>query len=209
MPGTMKNMKKNTHKPQGSETPKESKALALHYMKTLVEVARESFLILDADLKIITANPIFYKTFEVSLKETTGKFIYDLGNGQWDIPELKKLLDEILPKKKTVKNYEVTHNFEKIGKKTMVLNARQIDSAQLIILAIEDVSAQKILEEKLADYTKGLEHKVTERTEQLADRIKELEALNKTMIGRELKMVELKKEIKNFKKPVKKSDRND
>jgi hypothetical protein len=178
----------------------ESKQTALHYMASLVEVARESFLILDPTLRIISANPTFYQAFRVLTKKTEGKFIYELGNGQWNIPKLKKLLEEILPKNKIVKNYEVNHIFETIGKKTMLLNARQLDSVQLIILAIEDITEKKNLEEKLADYTKGLEAKVAEHTTELADRIKELEELNKTMVGRELRMVELKKEIQGLKK---------
>ena len=179
---------------------KESKELALHYMKTLVDVARESFLILDADLRVISANPIFYQTFKVSQKETEGVLLYKLGNDQWDIPELKKLLEEILPEKKIMNDYEVEHVFETIGKKTMLLNAKQIDSVQLIILAIEDFSIRKELEEKLAKHAKELAVKVEEQTKNLTDRVKELETLNKSMVGRELKMVELKKEIEDLKK---------
>jgi PAS domain S-box-containing protein len=183
----------------------ESKKLALHYMETLTEVARESFLILDAELKVISVNPIFYRNFQVSPKETEGKFIYELGNGQWNIPELKNLLEKILPEKKVVKNYEVKHVFEAIGERTMLLNASQIDSAQLIILAIEDITERKQLEEKLANYTKGLEVKVAERTKELDRRIKELETMNKSMVGRELKMVELKKEVEGLKTSAKKN----
>jgi two-component system CheB/CheR fusion protein len=168
---------------ENNKVNKESQGVALHYMKTLVEVARESFLILDSSLKVISANPIFYKTFRVTPKETENKFLYKLGNGQWDIPNLKRLMD-----------------FEKIGQKTMLLNARQIDSIQLIILAIEDISGRKKLEQKLADYTKKLEVKIQKRTAELANKLKELEAINKTMVGRELKMVELKKEIQDSKK---------
>jgi two-component system CheB/CheR fusion protein len=179
---------------------KESKEEALHYMKTLVDVARESFLILGADLRVLSANPIFFQAFQVSPKETEGVLLYELGNGQWNIPELKKLLEEILPKDKTVKNYEVKHVFETIGEKTMLLNAGQIDSVQLIILAIEDITERKGLEAKLAEYTVSLEVTVVKRTEQLASRISELETLNKSMVGRELRMVELKEEIEKLKK---------
>ncbi len=182
---------------------KESKELALHYMATLIDVARESFLILDSDLRIISANPIFYKTFRVLPKQTENKYIYELGNGQWNIPELKKLMENILPNKKIVKDYEVVHVFEKIGEKTMQLNARQIDTVQLIILAIEDITDKEKLEKKLADYTEKLEIRIVERTAELASKVKDLESINKSMVGRELKMVELKREIQNLKKRIK------
>src|SRR3989338_8331732 len=188
---------------QGPAEIRESKELAVHYMKTLVEVARESFLILDSDLRVISANEVFYKNFQVTSSQTEDVLLYDLGNGQWNIPELKKLLEEVLPKKKVVKDYEVEHVFENIGEKTMLLNARQIDSVQLIILAIEDITVKKELEEKLAKRAEELAVKVEERTKELSDKVKELEESNKTMVGRELKMVELKKEIADLKKQAK------
>ena len=190
------------HKAAKASTSKNQRRLALHYMETLVEVAREPFLILDEKLRVVSASPIFYKNFGVTPKETKDEFVYELGNGQWNILELKKLLEDILPKEKAVKNYEVTHVFEKIGKKTMLLNAGQIDTVQLIILAIEDITEKKNLEAKLADYARKLEATVAKRTKELASRVGELEALNKSMIGRELKMVELKKEIENLERLV-------
>ncbi|OGK13488.1 hypothetical protein A3A93_01395 [Candidatus Roizmanbacteria bacterium RIFCSPLOWO2_01_FULL_38_12] len=183
------------------ETPfTEDIKTALHYMTTLVDVARESFLILDADLRVITANPIFYDTFQVTKKETENMLLYNLGNGQWDIPELKNLLEKILPEKKVVRDYEVFHVFKTIGERTMILNARQIDSVRLIILAIEDISVRKNLEKKLAEYTEGLEGKIVERTGEISDKNKVLEKMNKFMVGRELKMIEQKKEIADLKK---------
>ncbi|HUD09674.1 MAG TPA: PAS domain-containing protein [Patescibacteria group bacterium] len=186
----------------------ESKKLALHYMQTLVDIARESFLILDSDLRVISANPTFYQNFQVEPAQTEGKLLYELGNGQWNIPELKKLLEEILPGKKVVKDYKVEHVFETIGEKTMLLNAKQVDTVQLIILAIEDVTVRKALEDKLSQYTKRLEIKVAEQTVNLANRVEDLERTNKTMVGRELKMVELKKEIEELKKRVKNGNGN-
>ena len=179
---------------------KELEELALHYMKTLVDVARESFLILDVNLRVLAVNPIFYQNFKVTPKETENVLLYDLGNGQWNIPELKRLLEEILPEKKEVKDYEVAHNFESIGEKTILLNAKQIDSVQLIVLALEDITARKNFEEKNAIALKELDGKVVERTKELTLRVAELESLNKTMIGREIKMVELKKENEELKK---------
>ena len=182
---------------------KSDKETALHYMKTLVDVARESFLILNSNLEVISGNSVFYQTFKVSSKQTENVSLYKLGNGQWNIPELKKLLEDVLPSKKKVKDYRVSHDFETIGGKTMMLNARQIDSVQLIILAIEDITIIKELEEKLAKHAEELAVKVEERTKELSDKVKELEESNKTMVGRELKMVELKKEIADLKKRVK------
>jgi hypothetical protein len=183
---------------------KEDKNVALHYMQTLVDVARESFLILDSGLRVISGNKVFYDIFQSTPDQTENKFLYELGNGQWNIPQLRNLLGKILPEKKIVKNYNVSHVFENIGQKTMQLNAKQIDSVQLIILAIEDVTVKKNLEAQLAKYTKDLELKVMERTKDLNRKVKELEGINRDMVGRELKMVELKKEIEDLKKQLKK-----
>jgi nitrogen-specific signal transduction histidine kinase len=182
----------------------DSKEVALYYMQPLVDVARESFLILDSNLRVILGNPTFYQNFQVTSEQTENKLLYDLGNGQWNIPALKSLLEEVLPEKKVVKDYEVKHIFQTIGEKTILLNARRIDTSQLIILAMEDITVRKELEEKLAQTAKDLAIKVDQRAKELADeRVKELEAANKSMVGRELKMVELKKEIEDLKKRVK------
>lgn len=183
----------------------ESRWIALNYMKALIDVAREPFLILDARLRVISANPIFYQVFRVLPKQTENKFIYELGNNQWNIPKLKALLKRILPNKKIIKNYEVAHNFEKIGKRIMLFNAKQIDSLQLIIIALEDITDRRNFEKKLMDYNKDMETRIAERTRDLAYRIKELELVNKSMVGRELKMVKLKQDIEECGKKLKKS----
>ncbi len=182
---------------------KESKELALHYMTSLVGIARESILILDSNFQVVFANPTFYKDFRVKRQQTENTLLYKLGNGQWNIPELRKLMEGILSKKKIVKDYKVKHDFPTIGEKAMRLNAKQIDTVQLIVLAIEDITEKEKLEEKLSEYTKGLETKIIKRTAELANKVKELESINKSMVGRELKMVELKKEIADLKKRIK------
>ena len=121
--------------------------------KDIGETIREPLLVLDSDLKVILANQSFYDSFKVKPKETVGQLIYDLGNKQWDIPKLRELLENILPEKTTFDNYEVEHDFATIGRRTMLLNARQIEQAmgkeRIILLAIEDITALKQSEKKL------------------------------------------------------------
>ena len=108
----------------------------------IVETAREPLLVLDSDLRVLLANRSFYDSFKVTPQETIGQLIYDLGNRQWDIPKLRTLLEEILPKDNKFDDYEVEHVFSSIGHKVMVLNARRITQkeigSQMILLAIED-----------------------------------------------------------------------
>lgn len=173
--------------------------VAWHYLKTFSDTAREPFLVLDSDLRVIGANESFYKNFQVTKKETDGKIIYDLGNRQWDIPELRKLLEEILPDKKCFNDFEVSHEFPEIGQRIMLLNARQLDDTHQILLAIEDITLKRAVEIKLANYTKDLEKGIAVKTKELNARIDELSRLNKLMVGRELKMTELKEEIVQLK----------
>ena len=124
------------------------------YTEAIVANIHEPLLVLDKHLRIKTANNAFYKTFRVSEQETEGSLIYNLGNKQWDIPELRTLLEKILPEKSVFNNFEVSHNFSSIGERVMILNAREVInkniSEKLILLAIEDItekiSAQKKIE---------------------------------------------------------------
>ena len=108
---------------------------------------------MDQDLRVVKASRSFYDFFKVNSDETIGTLIYDLGNKQWDIPKLRELLETILPEKTTFDNYVVEHDFSTIGKRIMLLNARQIERAfgkeKIILLAIEDITASKNAEEKL------------------------------------------------------------
>jgi PAS domain S-box-containing protein len=128
---------------------------ARHYAESIVETIREPLLVLDADLKIISANRSFYTTFKVTPAETVGSLIYDLGNKQWDIPKLRELLEKVLPEKEAFDGFEVTHDFQDIGHKIMLLNAcriyRKDIGAKMILLAIEDITERKRLESLLID----------------------------------------------------------
>jgi len=179
---------------------KNEKEIALHYIKTFSDTAREPFLILNPDLRVVGANKSFYINFQTTKKETNNKLIYNLGSGQWDLPKLKRLLENILPDEKVFNDFEITYNFPKIGKKIMLLNARRLDDTQQILLAIEDITLKRAIEVKLASYTKNLEKGIAKKTEDLNARIDELSKLNELMVGRELQMIELKKEITDLKK---------
>ncbi|MFW6310397.1 MAG: sensor histidine kinase, partial [Prolixibacteraceae bacterium] len=119
-----------------------------------------------ADLRVISANRYFYNTFQVSEKQTVGKPFYELGNNQWDIPKLKELLKKSLPEESTVNDFEVEHDFEEIGHKVMLLNARELEQKQekerLILLAIEDVTKRRKYEAELKRLNKELENKAEE-----------------------------------------------
>ena len=114
------------------------------YAQSIMDTVQESILVLDKDLRVISANPSFYDTFHVSPEGTENKFIYDIGNGQWDIPRLRKLLEEILPGNSYFKNFKVDSVFPDMGRKVMLLNARRIYQEgvgiERILLAIEDIT---------------------------------------------------------------------
>lgn len=99
---------------------------AREFAENILDTTRQPLLVLDSSLKVISVNRHFCLAFQVTEKETVGRLLFNLGNNQWDIPELRKLINNILPKKSTVEDYEVSQNFENIGQKIMLLNAREL-----------------------------------------------------------------------------------
>ena len=97
--------------------------IVIDIFNNILGSVREPLMVLDSDLKIVTANHSFYHTFNVKPDETEGVLIYDLGNRQWDIPKLRELLEDIIPQNSTFNDFEVEHNFDTIGRKIMHLNA--------------------------------------------------------------------------------------
>jgi signal transduction histidine kinase len=136
---------------------------ARSYAENIVETVPEPLLVLDGDLKIISANRSFYQTFKETPSETLGKLVYDLGNRQWDIPRLRMLLEEILPKRTHFSNFEVEHDFPTVGHKIMRLNARQIRQEgiigrKMILLAAEDITRFKRLGRERKDFLSMFAH---------------------------------------------------
>ncbi|AKG53521.1 sensory transduction histidine kinase [Dehalogenimonas sp. WBC-2] len=131
------------------------------YSESIINTVREPLIVLDQDLRVVIVSRSFYEFFKVRPEETVGQLIYDLGNKQWNIPKLRELLETILPLKTTFDNYEVEHNFATIGRRTMLLNARQIERGmgkeRTILLAIEDVTERKEIEAGLEKTRKELE----------------------------------------------------
>ena len=122
------------------------------YAQNIVDTVREPLLILDATLRVRSANRAFYQTFHVSPEETEGRLIYELGNGQWDIPDLRTLLEDIVPKSSVFDDFELEHTFPAIGRRVMLLNARKLQAGhhgELLVLAMGDVTERKQAEEAL------------------------------------------------------------
>jgi PAS domain S-box-containing protein len=122
---------------------------ALAYAESIVDTIPEPLIILDKNLIVKTANNAFYQTFKVSIEDTKNKLLFELGNHQWNIPILRKLLEEVIPLNHNVKDFEVDHNFPSIGKKSMMLNAGRFsqDGTQMILLSIKDITERKKIEE--------------------------------------------------------------
>ncbi|MEZ4731198.1 MAG: CheR family methyltransferase [Caldilineaceae bacterium] len=123
---------------------------AKEYAESIVHTIPDALLVLTPDLRVQTANDAFYAIFQVDPATTEGRLIYDLGNGQWHIPALRTLLEEILPQNNIFTGYEVDHEFDGIGRRVMLLNGRRLDHVQLILLAMTDITDRKRFEQRQA-----------------------------------------------------------
>lgn len=161
---------------------------AREYAECIFNTVHESLIVLGGDFKIISANRSFYDIFKVTPVETIGQLIYDLGNRQWDIPSLRELLEDILPKSTSFDNFEVEHDFLGLGKRTMLLNARQIPrpagKPNIILLAIEDITESKRI------------------LDGLRQEIRRLEALHRTAVRRDHVMLELKRKVDELERRI-------
>ena len=117
------------------------------FLEAIVHTIHEPLLVLDSGLRVVLASSYFYDTFQVKPEDTIGRLVYELGDGQWNIPQLRELLEDILPNKIVFDNYEVEHAFPEIGRRIMLFNARQLtqlpDRQPIILLVIEDITERK------------------------------------------------------------------
>ncbi|MEG4853751.1 CheR family methyltransferase [Microcoleus sp. B5-D4] len=122
---------------------------ARNYAETIVETVQTPLVVLDADFRVNKANRSFYEMFQVSPSETAKSSLFELGNGQWNIPQVRWILEDILVSDVQLENFELDHLFDNIGSKTMLLNACKLereDRALMILLSIEDITERKQLE---------------------------------------------------------------
>ncbi|MBS0198607.1 MAG: PAS domain S-box protein [Planctomycetes bacterium] len=126
------------------------------YAQNILATLRHPFLVLDRDMRVVSANRSFYECFAVRPEQTEGRLLFELGNRQWDIPRLRELLEQILPANDhTVEDFEVEHEFEGLGRRVMTLNARRVrkpgNHSQLVLLVIEDITVRRDAEQALRD----------------------------------------------------------
>jgi chemotaxis protein methyltransferase CheR len=118
--------------------------------RAIVDTIHEPFLVLDADLRIIVASRSFYAKFQVSKEETQGRLLYEIGNGQYNIPALRHFLKNVIPEHSVMKDYKISHDFLTIGYRTMLLSAREVvyenSNHKHLLLTIGDISGQELLE---------------------------------------------------------------
>jgi two-component sensor histidine kinase len=118
--------------------------------EAIVDTVREPLIVLDEALRVVVASRSFYRAFDVARLETEGRFLHELGNGQWDIPALRERLAEVIPNHTTIEEFEVEHDFPTLGRRTMLLNARKIfyegNNSTSLLVAIEDVTERRALE---------------------------------------------------------------
>ena len=138
----------------------EATSEARRFAESVIDTVQDALLVLDSDLKVISANHTFYDAFQVAPEETRGRHIYEIGNGQWNIPALRTRLEDILPNDSGFEGFEVEHDFERIGRRVMILNARRIDretrETEMILLAMQDITIRKQQEREIHEHQRQL-----------------------------------------------------
>jgi PAS domain S-box-containing protein len=174
------------------------------YNETVFDILRGPFLILDSDLIVLTANQAFYHSFHLSSENTVGNVIYQLDHMQWNIPELRELLEQILPQYGSVADFTLEHHFRRLGARKIILNARQVHlaggSQVFTLLSMEDVTEQSATRERLRRVNHDLETLSTERNGELR---RALEYLTQEMIERKRAEEETRESEDHYKRLLK------
>lgn len=180
------------------------------YIEAISATINESMIVLDKSLHVKSANKSFYKVFGVTEEETEGEILYNLGNKQWNIPRLRELLEDIIPRNAHFHDFEVTHTFPAIGEKTMLLNAtriiRKTHGEELLLLTIQDITEirQKTLElqrKELVIHAKEITKKNAEKVKlekAVEERTRELEKANGSLEGKNAELQKMNKELESF-----------
>ncbi len=162
-----------TDRKYAEEQIREARDLA----EKIINTVRSPMLVLDDDLRVQSANEAFHDYFAVQAATIKGTLVYELNDGQWKLPRLRELLEDILPKDKTMEDFELEYQFDSRDRRSLILNARRIDHVQLILLAIEDVTEQKQAREILERSRDDLEHQIAQRTAELHQQAARLQLL--------------------------------
>lgn len=141
--------------------------------RAVVDAVREPFLVLDQDLRIIAASRSFYTNFQIGQEKTQGQMLYDLDDGEWNIAALRLLLDRIVPASEVMEDFEVEQEFPRIGRRTMLLNARKVfdktHGAPMILLAFEDITERRTTERTLKNLLEQKDILLAEMSHRIAN----------------------------------------
>ena len=137
---------------------------ARDFALSIIETAGAPLLVLDSDLRIKAANPAFYRAFRISPGEAQGQLLYSVANGCWDLPRLREMLQHILPDHKMVQDFQIEQDFPGIGRRVLMLSARQLDNLQLILMGIDDVTARSELDLRLAAIVESSDDAIVSKT---------------------------------------------
>lgn len=169
---------------------------ARDFAEAVVETVREPLVVLDANLRIRTANDAFYRIFELPKQETEGRLFYEIGNGQWNIPRLKELLTDLLPKQSSLRDFEVEHKTpDQAGPQTMLLNAREIrqqDGARMILLAIDDITELRRSTDKLRRTNEDLKQFIFAASHDLKEPLRMIVSHTQLLAGKYLDKLDSK-----------------
>lgn len=180
------------------------------YSNAIVSTMHEPMLVLGKDLRVKSANKSFYEKFGVAAEQTEGVHLYDLGNKQWNIPALRKLLENIIPENSHFYNYEVKHTFLNIGEKIMSLNASRVvqetQREQLILLIISDITeVRRLLLEKEQRDKELLKKEIRDRKAEklrlekaVGERTQELKIANESLENKNKELLNMNKELEAF-----------